>query len=96
MNSETERPLAGKVAVVTGAGKNLGRCIALALAADGASVVVNGRSNRAAVDEVAAEIRAAGGQALPFLADMSQESAVTAMIAAATDAFGGIWPDPSS
>ena len=56
-------PLQGKVALVTGAGKNIGRCIALTLAADGATVLVNGRSDRAAVDEVVAEIEKGGGKA---------------------------------
>lgn len=90
MSSEPVRPLADKVAIVTGAGKNIGRCIALALAADGASVVVNGRSNKASVESVAGEISEAGGKALPFLADVSQEAAVAAMIAAATETFGGV------
>src|SRR4051812_2694713 len=90
MASDDSRPLAGKVAIVTGAGKNLGRCIALTLAADGASIVVNGRSNRAAVESVAAEIRQAGGNALPFVADVSDEKAVEAMAAGATESFGGI------
>src|SRR4051794_25268914 len=84
------KPLAGKVAIVTGAGKNIGRSIALVLAADGASVVVNGRSDRAAVEAVAAEIRAAGGAALPFLADVSDAEAVGAMMRAATQSFGGV------
>src|SRR3981081_1874592 len=44
------QPLQGKVALVSGAGKNIGRAIALALARDGASLVVNGRAHKAAVD----------------------------------------------
>ena len=48
-------PLQGKVALVSGAGKNIGRTIALTLAQDGASVVVNGRSDKAAVEGVVAE-----------------------------------------
>ncbi len=59
--------LAGKVALVTGAGKNIGRAIALDLAAHGASLVVNGRSDRDAVDSVVAEIKDAGGQATAAL-----------------------------
>jgi 3-oxoacyl-[acyl-carrier protein] reductase len=85
-----EQTFAGKVAVVTGAGKNIGRTIALDLAARGASVVVNGRSDRAAVDGVVAEINAAGGQAIGWLADVSDPAATQAMIGAAVAAFGGI------
>lgn len=84
------QPLAGKVAIVTGAGKNIGKAIAEALAAAGASVVVNGRSDRAIVEATADEIRAAGGRALPFLADVSQPNAVAAMVAAAIEEFGGV------
>jgi 3-oxoacyl-[acyl-carrier protein] reductase len=81
---------AGKVALVTGAGKNIGRTIALDLAAQGASVVVNGRSDRAAVDGVVAEINAAGGQAIGCLADVSDAPAVRAMVDTAVAAFGGL------
>ncbi|HYM31073.1 MAG TPA: SDR family oxidoreductase [Candidatus Cybelea sp.] len=84
------KPLAGKVAVVTGAGKNIGRAIALALAADGAAVIVNGRKDRAAVENVVGEIKSAGGKAIPHIADVSDGVAVSAMIAAAVSAFGGI------
>jgi 3-oxoacyl-[acyl-carrier protein] reductase len=80
----------GKVALVTGAGKNIGRTIALDLAARGASLVVNGRSDRAAVDTVVAEINAAGGQAIGCLADVSDAVAVAAMVEAAVVAFGGL------
>lgn len=82
--------LDGKVAVVTGAGKNIGREIALTLARDGATVVVNGRSDQTAVDGVAGEIRAHGGRAFGHLADVSDEVAVAGMIARAVDEFGGI------
>ena len=50
--------LHGKVALVTGAGKNIGRTIALTLARDGATILVNGRSDKAAVDGVVGEIAA--------------------------------------
>ena len=82
--------LAGKVAIVTGAGRNIGRAIALHLAAAGAAVVVNARSNQAEADAVAAEIKAAGGKAIAFLADVADPAAVEAMAQAALKAFGRI------
>ncbi|MGE0716653.1 MAG: SDR family NAD(P)-dependent oxidoreductase [Alphaproteobacteria bacterium] len=83
-------PLDGKVALVTGAGKNIGRAIALTLARDGAAVVVNGRSDRAAVDAVAAEIVAAGGRATSHIADVSDPRAVAQMVESAVGTMGGI------
>ena len=82
--------LAGKVAIVTGSGKNIGKAIAVALAYDGAAVVVNGRGDRAIVEETAREIRAAGGRALPFIADVSKADQVAAMVEAAVAEFGGV------
>ena len=82
--------LDGKVALVSGAGKNIGRAIALVLAKDGATIVVNGRSDQAAVDAVAAEIVAAGGRAIGVLADVSDQAAVKAMTDRAVASFGGI------
>ena len=82
--------LAGKVAVVTGAGRNIGRAIAMHLAAAGASVVVNARSNRAEADAVVAEIAAAGGKAIAVLADVGDAAAVEAIAQAALKAFGRI------
>jgi 3-oxoacyl-[acyl-carrier protein] reductase len=75
--------LAGKVAIITGSGKNIGKAIAEALARDGAAVVVNGRGDRAIIEETAKEIRAAGGRAMPYLADTSKPDAVAAMVDAA-------------
>src|SRR2546430_4547928 len=82
--------LAGKVAIITGSGKNIGKAIALRLAADGAAVVVNGRGDRAIVEETASEIRAAGGRAMPYLADISKSDAVHAMVDATVKEFGGV------
>lgn len=83
--------LAGRTAVVTGAGKNIGRCIAEHLAAIGANVVVNGRGDRSAVDDTAALLeREYGVAALPFLADVTDRAAVDAMAAAAMARFGRI------
>ena len=82
--------LEGRVALVTGGGRNIGRAIALALAAAGAAVVINGRRDRQAVEAVAADIAAAGGQALPVLADVGDAAAVERLIAAAVERFGGL------
>jgi len=84
------KALEGKVALVTGAGKNIGRAIALRLARDGAAVVVNGRSDRAAIEAVAGEITAMGGRAVAHLADVSDPEAVARMVESAVDALGGI------
>jgi len=84
------RELAGRVAMVTGAGRNIGRAIALALADAGAAVAVNGRANRADVDDVIAEIESRGGKALAVMADVSDEAAVQRMAAAAVERLGRI------
>lgn len=81
---------AGRCAIVTGSGRNIGRAIALALAAGGASVVVNGHRDRAAVDAVVKEITDAGGRALACMADVSKHGEVAAMVGAAAAAFGSV------
>ena len=85
-----DKALAGKVAIISGAGKNIGRAIALRLAADGAAVVVNGRGDRAIIETTAKEIGEAGGRAMPYLADVSKPDAVAAMVEAAVKEFGGV------
>jgi 3-oxoacyl-[acyl-carrier protein] reductase len=82
--------LTGKVAIVTGAGRNIGRAIALALADGGAFVVVNARSNSAEAEAVAREIESSGGKALVHIGDVADASAVRAMADAAVKQFGGI------
>jgi len=84
------KELAGKVAIVTGAGRNIGRAIALALSEGGASIVVNARSNRAEADAVAREIEAGGGKALVHIGDVADANAVQAMAEAATQKFGRV------
>jgi len=85
---EQGKELAGRVALVTGASRNIGRAIALALAGAGAAVIVNTRQARAAAESVVREIEAAGGTALPVLADVTDEAAVAAMVDKAVKGFG--------
>lgn len=86
----TTGQLAGQVALVTGASRGIGQAIALALAAEGAKVVVNYASSQAAADAVVAAIAAQGGEAIAIKADVSQEVEVEAMVAGAVAAFGRI------
>ena len=82
--------LEGKIAVVTGASRGIGRAIAETLAAEGATVVVNYQSNAAAAEEVVGAITAAGGRALAVAADVSDTAAAEGLIKAAIDAYGHI------
>src|SRR5437588_11223273 len=84
------KELAGKVAIVTGAGRNIGRAIALALANGGASILVNARSNRAEAEAVAREVESSGGGALVHIGDVADAKAVQAMADAASKQFGRI------
>lgn len=79
--------LAGKVALVTGAGRGIGRAIVLALADKGAAVALVARSD-AELDALATTIASAGGQALAAPADVSQEEAVRAAVAAVVERWG--------
>lgn len=82
-------PLQGRVALVTGAGRNIGRAIALTLARDGATVIVNGRSDKQVVEAVVGEIAAAGGKAVAAMGDVS-DPAVPLRLAAEGGKLGGI------
>jgi NAD(P)-dependent dehydrogenase (short-subunit alcohol dehydrogenase family) len=81
--------LAGKVAVVTGAGGGLGAWLSAGLAAAGASVLLTDHPDSPTADAVAA-IRAAGGEANEFACDLLQENAVEAVVEAAVERLGGI------
>ena len=82
--------LSGRVAIVTGAGRNIGRAIALALADGGAAVVVNARSNVQEAKAVAGEIERAGGKAFAVTADVADADAVASMVKDAASRFGRI------
>ena len=90
MLGTTEKPLDGKVALVTGASRRIGREIALGLASAGADVVVHARQARDEVDAVAAEVRALGRRAHVVMGDVTNEAAVVDMFDQAGAAFGGI------
>ena len=82
------KELEGKVALVTGAGRNIGRSIALSLSAAGAAVAVNTRKSKEDIDKVAQEVRAAGGKADAFLADIVDPKAVDAMVSEVVKRYG--------
>jgi 3-oxoacyl-[acyl-carrier protein] reductase len=82
--------LEGKVALVTGSGRNIGRATALKLAAEGAHVVVNARTNQAEADAVMREAQALGVKAIAVAADVARKDQVEAMAARALAEFGRI------
>ena len=88
MNNQTGT-LAGKVAVITGAGRGIGRAIALAYAHAGAAVVCSARS-RNEIDETVALVVASGGTASAWVADVGSHAAMLALFQHAVDAYGGV------
>ena len=82
--------LDGKVALVTGASRGIGRAIAVRLASEGAKVAINYAGNTAKAEEVKAEIEKNGSEAILVQADISSAEAVDAMIEKVTEAFGQI------
>ena len=82
--------LEGKVALVTGGSRGIGRAIALKLAGEGAAVAINYAGNAKAAEEVKVSIEAAGGKAMVVQADVSSAEAVDAMVEAVVNELGGI------
>jgi 3-oxoacyl-[acyl-carrier protein] reductase len=82
--------LEGKVALVTGSGRNIGRATVLKLAGEGAHVVINARTNQAEADAVVREAQALGVKALAVIADVAKRDQVEAMAAKALSEFGHV------
>ena len=82
--------LEGRVAVVTGASRGIGKSIALLLAGRGAAVLVNYNHSAQAAEVIVDEICASGGRAIPFQADVSQMEQAQKLVKAATDDLGGL------
>jgi 3-oxoacyl-[acyl-carrier protein] reductase len=80
--------LAGKVAIVTGSARNIGRAIALDMARGGAAVVVNGRTLSAEAKQVVDEIEAIGGRAVALAADVADPEQAAGLVAGAVDRLG--------
>ncbi|MGE0119716.1 MAG: SDR family NAD(P)-dependent oxidoreductase [Dongiaceae bacterium] len=90
MTAGQPQELAGKVALITGAVRRIGRATAVALAGRGAAVVINARSSAQEAAAVVREIEAAGGRALHHLADVTDEAQVRAMVDRVLQTFGRI------
>ena len=82
--------LAGKTAIVTGSGQNIGRAIARLFAREGASVVVNGHRSRENVDGVVNEIKQDGGTAIGIMCDVSNPEDIQKLVHQTEDAFGPV------
>jgi NAD(P)-dependent dehydrogenase (short-subunit alcohol dehydrogenase family) len=82
--------LDGKVALITGSGRNIGRATALKLAGEGAHIVVNARANEAEAEAVAREVREKGVKAVAVLADVAKKEQVDALAARALSEFGRV------
>ena len=84
------KKLENRVALVTGAGRNLGKAIAIGLAREGATVAVNGLRDRERLDEVVSLIEREGGKAMPYLADVGEPEQIARMVEAVSGKLGAI------
>ena len=82
--------LAGKTAIVTGGGRDIGRAVALKLASEGAHVVINYFASSAGADSAVAEITANGGKAMALQGDLNTQDGVDALVSAAVAEFGSV------
>jgi len=82
--------IAGKTALVTGSGRNIGRAIALELASHGANVIVNTRSNKAEAEAVAKEAEDLGVRSLVVIGEAADKATVEQMKSQAEETFGGV------
>ncbi|MER7011212.1 SDR family oxidoreductase [Saccharopolyspora sp. NPDC000359] len=89
-STDTTGGAGGRVAVVTGASRGIGRAVSRRLGADGLAVVVNYVGDAAAAEEAVAAITAAGGKAIAVQADIADEQAAAALFDQAEAAFGGV------
>ncbi|TDD81179.1 SDR family oxidoreductase [Actinomadura darangshiensis] len=83
-------PQSGRIAIVTGSGRSIGRAIALRLAEDGARVVINYKSNAEAAKKVASTIKASGGQATMVQADVADPVQLRSLFDTAEREYGGL------
>jgi 3-oxoacyl-[acyl-carrier protein] reductase len=90
LQETASKRLQGQVAIVTGASRGIGRSIALALAAEGANVVVNYASSSTAADQVVADITATGSNAIALQADVSKADQVDSLFSAVMEKWGRI------
>lgn len=86
----SQQRLQGKVAIVTGASRGIGRATALALAAEGAKIAVNYASSREAADRVVAEVEAMGSAAIAMPADVSKADQVDGLVSAVMEKWGQV------
>ena len=82
--------LAGKTAIVTGGGRDIGAAVALKLASEGANVAINYFSSSKGADDVVAKIEAAGGKGLAVQGDLKNQADVDSIVSQTVEAFGGV------